>query len=309
MAEWRHACRGFPGTAPTIARGLWHISASNFFPLHPGQFPWIFTICFQLHPLKPRRLRLLCAFATLLAANTAQAVDTQSTGDRTIGNLFSGDPSGTSSWRLTGAHGLIPPAGTPIITVDAARPKISTVISITGTLALADTNTCTAVTQVSAGILNVTGSLPANTNQSALTVSANNTGATTLAAPATGGVPTHSSGSTTHIAATRTFETTLDCGTGSIFEWVPASHTAEIANHGETFDGVDKTNPNVTRDKSASIFKTVFGNSVSFNPAVDTDLFWNAARSWKVFGDGSTSRDRSIGSYLVLDSQAAIYIP
>ncbi|MCX6877281.1 MAG: autotransporter-associated beta strand repeat-containing protein [Verrucomicrobia bacterium] len=193
-----------------------------------------------------------------------------------------------------------------------------------GTLTLDGANIHAGATTVSAGTLNVTGSLTSGGIESAVTVGGAGTsstptlagvgtisGATVIAAAGGGAVGTHSPGGrtvngTASLVGTQTLESTLEYQAGSIFEWQLNSNTADIANRGGEFDAVDVTNSWVTISDTA-VFKIVIGSSVSFDPNVDTALFWNANRSWQVFGDGATSIGN--GSFAVINAPTASYTP
>ena len=200
-----------------------------------------------------------------------------------------------------------------------------------GTVTLKGTNTYTGATDVKAGTLLVNGSTAAG---STVTVG----GATASGTPTLGGTgtingPVVISATTGGIVSTmapgvagvnsgvgtQTFSSTLNYGSGSIFEWQLSSNTAD--GRGTSFDGVDiafsqldaehaTTNKNLTID-SGAIFKLVLGGAVSFNPATDTELFWNSSRSWQVFADATANLFSTTGNFTVdaLSANYATYYP
>jgi len=206
------------------------------------------------------------------------------------------------------------------------------VIQAGGTVVLNGTNTYSGTTKVNAGVMNVTGSLASGSavtvggtgSSGTPTLAGNGTvnGATTIAAEA-GGDPAgkYSPGdwdATTgaSLVGVQTFGSTLTYQTGSIFEWQLNSNT--VSGRSTNFDGVDiafsaldgghlTTNKNLTIN-SGAFFKLLLGTSVSFNPAVDTELFWNNPHSWQVFGN-ATSNLYSTTSNFTIDAPTASYTP
>jgi fibronectin-binding autotransporter adhesin len=196
-----------------------------------------------------------------------------------------------------------------------------------GTLTLSGDNFHEGATTIIAGTLNVTGSLTTGgTTESAVTVggagstgkptlagSGTISGATTIAAAGSGVVGIHSPGGRTtngteSLVGTQTLESTLNYGAASIFEWQLTSNTADIADRGTAFDGVDVTNGGVSIS-DAAVFKIVLnstGSTVDFNPATSAN-WWDTDRSWQVFGDGLSSI--GVGSFMVIDAPTASYTP
>lgn len=161
-----------------------------------------------------------------------------------------------------------------------------------GTLTLSGVNTYSGTTTVSAGtlLIGTSGSL-ANT---VVTVGGAGTtgtptlggggtigGATTIAAAGSGVVGTHAVGVTgvSNGVGTQTFASTLNYGSGSIFEWnLQAIGTTDIGEKVDaatgTYDKVIASGAANSVTGSGAIFKIMLGGNAF------TDAFWNTDKTW-----------------------------
>jgi autotransporter-associated beta strand protein len=144
-----------------------------------------------------------------------------------------------------------------------------------GTLTLTGANTYSGATQVSAGLLQVEGSL---SNSSSLTVDSGaalgGSGSIDVATTISGNLTPGSSPGILDF----TSGLTLTDSSVSTFEFI--SDTANLADRGVAFDGVNVSGGDLTIDPNASL-ALVFnlaGSTVDFSSA-----FWDSAQSWLLF--------------------------
>jgi len=202
--------------------------------------------------------------------------------DNPVFNVASGADAGANTRNLalggtnTGANEI---QGV-IADITALNKTTQVVKNNTGTWILSGNNTYSGVTAVNAGALIINGDQSAATG--AVTVAANATlggsgtigGATTISG-------THSPGNSADV---QTFANGLTYATGSTFVWELFANTADLADRGDFFDGVDVTGGTLTIQSGVT-------TSLVFNGAGSTvlwsDGFWQSNQSWLVFDNAN----------------------
>jgi fibronectin-binding autotransporter adhesin len=186
---------------------------------------------------------------------------------------------GTSgSTTFSGVIGNGPGTGTLSVSKTGASTQI-----------LSGTNTYSGTTTISGGTLAINGdhsgataavSVGGNGSSGTPTLAGSGTigGATTIAAAGSGVVGTHSPGVTgvSNGVGTQTFSSTLNYGTGSIFEWsLQAASTSDPGAVSNASTGTyDKVVAGGAVTGTDAVFKIVLGGN-DF-----TDAFWNTDKTW-----------------------------
>jgi autotransporter-associated beta strand protein len=215
-----------------------------------------------------------------------------------VGNLTTGAAS-TSNLTIDGGvltstttfSGKIVDTDT-VLNGASSNGKVALTKSGSTTQILSGANTYTGATTVSGGtlLIGTSGSL-ANTDVTVGGVGSSGTptlggggsigGATSIAAAGSGVVGAHAVGVTgvSNGVGTQTFTSTLDYGSGSIFEWnLQAIDTADIGVVADgatgTYDKVIASGAANSVTGSGAIFKIVLGGNAF------TDAFWNTDKTW-----------------------------
>ena len=247
--------------------------------------------------------------AMFLQAGTLVVTNTGTLGNPTAGVFFAMNGGaldlGTTTQAVGGftvndgtvSNGAISNSGTYNVaagTIAAALTGASANLTKTGsgTATLSGNNSYGGTTTVTAGLLIVNG------NQSAALGILDISSGATLGGSGTIGGATSISGihSPGNSAAVQTFANGLTYATGSTFVWELFGNTADPADRGALFDGVDVAGGTLTIN-SGGVTSLVFNGSGS--TVLWSDSFWDSDQTWQVFDNANAPSILGISSITI----------